>query len=148
MQKFSGESADDSTIDGETRITPSEKQAYIEPYLVTLTCIGQQENNLTSISRHAESYDGKGSIPHDPTVRDLPHGDNINVEPVLKTLMSMTVKRSSIIKKVTCTPPNTQQSRSTSSQVVAVKSTAKNECSAVQNQLVLRSMTAIIAGEA
>ena len=47
------ESEDDSTSDEEKRVTPSGKLEK-EPDLVQQTCIGQQENNPVTISRHVE----------------------------------------------------------------------------------------------
>ena len=49
-----GESEDDSTADEEKRVTRSGKLEK-EPDLVQQTCIGQQEYNPVTISRHVES---------------------------------------------------------------------------------------------
>ena len=48
-------------------------------------CIGQQENNPASFPRHVESDDGRGSCPHKLALRDPPHGENLNIEPVLQS---------------------------------------------------------------
>ena len=40
---------------------------------------------LLTISRHVESENVGGSSPHEPTLRDPPHGENLNVEPVLQS---------------------------------------------------------------
>ena len=55
-----GESEDDSTADEEKRVTRSGKLEK-EPDLVQQTCIGQQENNPATISRHVES--DKDGVP-------------------------------------------------------------------------------------
>jgi len=66
----SDESKDDSTADGEERVTLSKTQPEIEPDLVQHTCICQKENNPASISRHVESDNDGRSCPHEPTLRD------------------------------------------------------------------------------
>ena len=65
-------------------VTPSRKLEK-EPDLVQQTCIEQQENNPVTISRHVESINDGGSSPHEPTLRDPPHGEDLNVEPVLQS---------------------------------------------------------------
>ena len=62
----SGESEDDSTADGGKSVTPSRKLEK-EPDLVQQTCIGQQENNPVTISRHVESdNDGVPGLTSQP----------------------------------------------------------------------------------
>ena len=78
----SGESEDDSTTDEGKRVTPSGKLEK-GPHLVQQTCIGQQDP--VTISRHVESDNDGGSSPHEPTLRDPPHGENLKIEPVLQS---------------------------------------------------------------
>jgi len=50
-------------------------------------------------------------------------------------------------REATCSSPNTQQERSTSSQVAAVNATAMNGYGAFRNQHVLRNKTAITTAD-
>ena len=61
--KESGESEDDYTADWEVRVTRSKNQSEIQPDLVQLTCIGQQEICPAPVSRHIESEDTGISAP-------------------------------------------------------------------------------------
>lgn len=104
----------------EERVTSSENQLEIEPDWVRRTCIGQNGNNLTSIFRHFESDNYRGSNPHELTSRYPLHGENLNGEPVLQSA-------SANQKEATCTSPNTQQGRSISSKVGIVNATIRTE---------------------
>ena len=68
---------------------------------------------------------------------DPPHGENLNVEPVLQSAGVKDGETSTNQEEATCTSPKTLQGRSNSSQVAAVNATAKDKCGAVRNQLVL-----------
>ena len=80
--------------------------------LVQQTCIGQQEYNPVTNSRHVESDNDGGSSPHEPTVRDPPHGENLNVEPVLQSTGVKDGEKSANQEEATCTSPKIQQGRS------------------------------------
>ena len=137
----SGESEDDFTADGEVRATPSENQPEIEQVLIQQTCIGQQENNPGTISRHVESDNDWGSSPHEPTLRDPTHSENLNIESVLQSAGVKDGENTVNKEEATSTSPNTQ-GRSNSSQVAAVNATANGKYGAVRNRLVLQNKTA------
>ena len=109
--------------------------------IIIIICVGQQENNPITISRHVESDHDRGSRPHEPTLRDPPHGENLNVEPVLQSAGVKDGETSVNQEEATSTSPKIQQGRSISSQVAAVNATAKEKCRAVRNQLVLQNKT-------
>ena len=84
--------------------------------MVQQTCIGQQEYNPVTISRHVESDNDGGSSPHEPTLlRDPPHGENLNTAPVLQSARDKHCETSVNEEEATSTSPNTQQGWSISS---------------------------------
>ena len=97
--------------------------------------------NPITIFRHVQSGNDGGSSPHGPTLRDPPHGENLNVEPVLQSAGVKDGETSVNQEEVTSTSPKAQQGRSNSSQVAAVNATAKDKCGAVRNRLVLQNET-------
>ena len=78
-----------------------------------------------TISRHVESDNDGGSSPHEPNLRDPPHGENINIEPVLQSAGVEDGETSVNQEEATSTSPKTQQGRSNSSQMAAVNATAR-----------------------
>ena len=70
-----------------------------------------------------------------------PHGESLNVEPVLQSAGVKDSETSVNQEEANCTSPITQQGRSISSQVAAVNATARNEYGVVRNQLVLLNKT-------
>ena len=107
----SGESEDNSTADEGKHVAPSRRRLEREPDLGQQTCIGQQENNLVTISRHVESDNDGGSSPHEATLKDPPHGENLNVEPVVQSAGVKDVEPPFNQEKATCTSPKTQHGR-------------------------------------
>lgn len=68
----SGGSKDDNTADGGVRVAPSEKQQKqqkLEPDIVHLPRMGQQEQNTACVSMSFESDLSRGSCPHESTFR-------------------------------------------------------------------------------
>ena len=110
--------------------------------MVPITCTQQQGNNPVTISRHVESDNDGGSSPHEPTLRDPPHGENLDIEPVLQSTGVKDGETSVNQEEAISTLPNTQQGRSISSQMTAVNATANDKCGAVRNRLVLQNKTA------
>ena len=108
--------------------------------MVQQTCIGQQDP--VTISRHVESDNDGGSSPHEPTLRDPPHGENLKIEPVLQSAGVKYGETPANQEEATSTSPNTQQGRSNSSQVAAVNATAKDKYGAVRNRFGLQNKTA------
>ena len=104
--------------------------------MVPLTFIGQQENNPVTISRHVERYS-----PHEPTIKDHPHGENLNIEPVLQNAGVKDGKTFDNQEEATSMSPKNQRGRSNSYQVGAVNATTKDKCGAVRNPLVLQNKT-------
>ena len=94
------------------------------------------------ISRHVESDNDGGSSSHELTLIDPPHGENLNIEPVLQSIGVKDGETSVNQEEAISTSPNTQQGRSNSSQVAAVNATANNKCGAVRNRRVLQNKTA------
>ena len=91
--------------------------------------------------QHVESDNDGGSSPHEPTLRDPHHGENLNVEPVMQSAGVKDGETSVNQEEATSKSPNTQQGRSNSSQVAAVNATAKDKCGAVRNRPVLQNKT-------
>ena len=107
--------------------------------MVQQTCIRQQENIPVTVSRHVESDNDGGSSPQEPTLRDSPHGDNLNVDLVLQSAGVKDGETSFNQEEATSTSPKTRQGRNNSSQVATVNATAKDKCGAVRNRLVLQN---------
>ena len=63
---------------------------------------------------YVESENDGGSSPHEPTLRDPPHGENVNIEPVLQSAGVKDGETSVNKEEATSTSPNTQQGRSNS----------------------------------
>ena len=101
-------------------------------------------NNPVTISRHVESDNDGGCSPHEPTLRDPPHDENLNVEPVLQSTGVKDGETSVNQKEATSTSPKTQQGRSNSSQMAAVNATAKEKYGSVRNTIFLQNKTANI----
>ena len=104
----------------------------------------KRQQELQGLAPTANEDDDDGVFgPHQPTLRDPPHGENINVELVLQVTDVTNGEKSANEEEATSTLASTQQGRGISSQVAAVNATAKIKCGAVRNQLVLQTKTAI-----
>ena len=110
--------------------------------MVQQTCIERQEYNPVTTSRHVESDNDGSSSPHEPILRDLPHGENLNIEPMMQSADVKDGETSINQEEATCTSPNSQQGRSNSYQMAAVNATAQDNCRALWNRLVLHKKTA------